>query len=286
MRTLGLRQTLEACRAAGTPALVAYIVAGDPSLEATECYAAALSHGGVDIIELGVPFSDPLADGPVNQRASERALAAGTTLRGVLDCAARIRSASSTPLVLFTYLNPLLQMGLVRFAEQARAAGVSGVLAVDLPPEEAGDYQAALAAQGLETVFLAAPTTPGPRLRTIAAASTGFVYYVSRTGVTGARAALSSSLAEELANVRAQVDKPFVVGFGISGPEHARELASRADGVVIGSALVERLAAGGSVAERAAELQAFVRSIKAALVAGRGPADIQTQTQTQGGQPC
>ena len=259
MRPPSLTKTLAACRARGQTALVAYVVAGDPSLGATEQYVNALAQAGADIIELGVPFSDPLADGPVNQRASERALRAGTTLRGVLECVRRLRdSGLQTPLVLFTYLNPVLQMGLGKFAIQARAAGVTGVLVVDMPPEEAAEYQRHLDANELETVFLAAPTTPKSRLRSI-------VYYVSRTGVTGVQAALSDTLLAELAAVRAQIDKPVVVGFGIASPEHAQELAPFADGVVIGSALVQCIAQSATPEEAVGPLTQLVASIKAVL---------------------
>lgn len=266
MRPPSLSQTLAACRARGQTALVAYVVAGDPSLGATEKYVSALAQAGADIIELGVPFSDPLADGPVNQRASERALRVGTTLRGVLECVRRLRdSGLQTPLVLFTYLNPVLQMGLGKFAIQAREVGVTGVLVVDMPPEEAAEYQRHLAANELETVFLAAPTTPTGRLRSIAAATTGFVYYVSRTGVTGVQAALSDTLLSELETLRAQIDKPVVVGFGIASPEHAQELAPFADGVVIGSALVQCIARSATPEEAVGPLTELVASIKAAL---------------------
>lgn len=266
MNPPSLQQTLAACRARGEAALVAYVVAGDPSLAATEKYVAALAQAGADVIELGVPFSDPLADGPVNQRASERALSAGTTLRGVLECVRRLRDTGlTTPLVLFTYMNPVLQMGLERFTTQAQQVGVSGVLVVDLPPEEAEDYQRRMAARQLETVFLAAPTTPPSRLERIAAATTGFVYYVSRTGVTGVQNALSETLLAELTELRRQISKPMVVGFGIASAEHARALVGHADGVVIGSALVQCIAASPSVEEATVRLAALTGEIKAAL---------------------
>ena len=266
MNTPSVQQTMAACRARGEAALVAYVVAGDPSLAATEKYVTALAQAGADVIELGVPFSDPLADGPVNQRASERALRSGTTLRGVLECVRRLRdSGLTTPLVLFTYLNPVLQMGLERFTTQAQQVGVSGVLVVDLPPEEAEDYQRRMAARGLETVFLAAPTTPPSRLGKIAAATSGFVYYVSRTGVTGVQAALSDTLLAELQTLRQQIEKPVVVGFGIASPEHARALSAHADGVVIGSALVQCIAASPTVEEAAVRISTLTSQIKAAL---------------------
>lgn len=271
MSAPSLQQTLLACRARGEAALVAYVVAGDPSLASTEKYVAALAQAGADVIELGVPFSDPLADGPVNQRASERALRAGTTLRGVLETVRRLReSGLTTPIVLFTYMNPVLQMGLERFTTQAQAVGVSGVLVVDLPPEEADEYLRRMAARQLETVFLAAPTTPPERLALIAAATTGFVYYVSRTGVTGVQTALSDTLLDELKSLRTRIDKPVVVGFGIASPAHARELAGAADGVVIGSALVQCIAASATVEESTARLSALTGEIKAALALAPG----------------
>lgn len=271
MSATSLQQTLAACRARGEAALVAYVVAGDPNLAATEKYVAALAQAGADVIELGVPFSDPLADGPVNQRASERALRSGTTLRGVLETVRRLReSGLTTPIVLFTYLNPVLQMGLERFTAQAQAVGVTGALVVDLPPEEAEEYQRRMAARQLETVFLAAPTTPPERLDRIAAATTGFVYYVSRTGVTGVQTALSDTLLAELKSLRAQIAKPVVVGFGIASPAHARELAGSADGVVIGSALVQCIAASTTVEESTARLSALTSEIKTALARSPG----------------
>jgi len=247
-------------------AFIPYITAGDPSLGWTRSYLDALRDGGADIIELGVPFSDPVADGPVNQRAAERALASGTTLRGILDMVRGARAEGfKLPIVLFTYLNPLLRMGLGRFAEEAAKAGVDGVLAVDLPPEEAGEYRRALGAEGLDPVFLASPTTETDRLRLIGEASGGFVYYVSRLGVTGRKTETLDCIREDLERVRKEIRKPLAVGFGISEPEQARVLAAWADAVVVGSALVRRIeeaspeAAGAAIGQLAKEISGALK---------------------------
>jgi len=228
-------------RAEGRPAFVAFLTAGDPSLDRTVEAAVELDRAGADVLELGVPFSDPLADGPVIQRASERALARGVTLSGVLDAVRRIRARCDLPLLLFSYYNPLLQYGLPRLAREARAAGVDGVLVTDLPPEEAGEWIAAARGSGLDTVFLASPTSPPERLKRVAEASRGFVYAVSRTGVTGERQALSRDARPLVERLRALTDVPVALGFGLSTPEQVREAAAVADGVVVGSALVRFL---------------------------------------------
>jgi len=229
-------------RARGRAAFIPYLTAGDPDLAWTGRYLDRLTASGADILELGVPFSDPIADGPVNQRSSERALRARTTLSGILDLVRRKREAGfETPVVLFSYFNPILRMGVDRFAGAAARAGVDGVLVVDLPPEEGKDYRASLAAAGLDTIFLASPTTSAERLERIDASSTGFVYYVSRLGVTGTRTALADSLAADLERARRKIVKPLAVGFGISTPEQAAAVAAMADGVVVGSALVKLL---------------------------------------------
>ena len=222
-------------------AFVAFLTAGDPSLERTVSAALELEKGGVDILELGVPFSDPLADGPVIQRSSQRALERGVTLKNVLEAARGIRATTALPLLLFTYFNPLLQYGLSRLAREAKDAGVDGVLVTDLPPEEAGEWLDVARAADLDTVFLAAPTSPAERLRKVAEASRGFVYAVSRTGVTGERQSLSADARPLLERLRSLTDVPVVLGFGIAAPEQAREAAQVADGVVVGSALVRFL---------------------------------------------
>src|SRR3989449_5402864 len=233
-------------RASGELGVVAYIVAGDPSLDASLKYFLALAEAGADVIELGVPFSDPLADGPTIQRASERALKAGATLVGVLDLVHRIRQSSfpanEVPLVLFSYYNPILQMGLQKFASSAASAGADGVLATDLTPEESEDYRLILAAHHLDTIFLGAPTSTDERLAKIAGCSTGFLYLISRTGVTGAKDSLPDDLPALLRRARGVTQLPIAVGFGISLPGHVSVLGGLADAAVIGSALVSEIA--------------------------------------------
>jgi tryptophan synthase alpha chain len=238
--------------------LVAYITAGDPDLRATAEFIPALEEAGVDVLELGVPFSDPLADGPVIQRASERALRSGTTLAGVLEMAAEARRRSQLPLLLFGYLNPILRYGFDRFAADARRAGIDGVLITDLSIEEADAYVGRMRQAELDTVFLAAPTSTEARLHRICEASRGFVYAVSRTGVTGAQQALSGQLLPLLQRLRAASSLPVAAGFGISRPEHIRELRGHADAAVVGSALV-RVVEEHRSAERLAALAAELK---------------------------
>ncbi|HEY7095284.1 MAG TPA: tryptophan synthase subunit alpha [Terriglobales bacterium] len=222
------------------PSLIAYVTCGDPDLATTRDIIFSAIEAGADIIELGVPFSDPVADGPVIQRASQRALAHGTSLAQVMTLAAQIREQhQSTGLILFSYLNPILQMGTKKFCKVARAAGLSGVLVTDLPVEEAGEYIAAMREHDLATVFLAAPTSTDARLKAIAEASSGFVYAVSRTGVTGVRKQLANDAQELVSRLRKFTKLPIAVGFGISNPDQFDEVGSFADGVVIGSAIVE-----------------------------------------------
>ena len=239
----------------GRKPLIAYLTAGDPTPERTPELVAALERGGAELIELGVPFSDPIADGPVIQRGSERALTAGTTVRKVLEIARTIREKSRIPLLLFTYLNPVLRYGLEKLAADAKAAGVDGCLLTDLSVEEASPYVSVMRAAGLDTVFLAAPTSTPERLKLVAQYSTGFVYLVSRTGVTGERASLSDSVQPLVAAMRQVTRLPLAVGFGISTPEQAREVAQVADGVVVGSAFVRMIEQGG-------DLEAFARSLR------------------------
>ena len=228
-------------RREGGKAFVAFLTAGDPSLERTVEAAGEMEAAGVDVLELGVPFSDPLADGPVIQRASDRALRRGTTLARVLGAARAIRAQSALPLLLFTYFNPLLRHGPDRVAREAADAGVDGVLVTDLPPEEAGAWTLVARDAGLDTVFLAAPTSSDARLRLVAEASRGFVYAVSRTGVTGEAETLSDDARPLVRRLRAATDAPVAVGFGIATPQQAAAAAEVADGVVVGSALVRFL---------------------------------------------
>jgi len=253
----------ERLRANRRKALIGYLTAGDPSLERTPALAAALVRGGVDLIELGVPFSDPIADGPVIQRAAERALRAGATLAGVLGVAREIRKQSEVPILLFTYLNPVLRYGLEALATDAVAAGVDGVRFTDLSVEEAAAPVETLHGHGLDTVFLAAPTSTEERLRRIAACSSGFVYLVSRTGVTGERESLSGSVASLVEAARRATELPLAVGFGISTQEQVAEAGALTDGVVVGSAFVRMIERKASVVE----LEAFARNLKQGLEA-------------------
>jgi tryptophan synthase alpha chain len=232
---------LLATKAAGHKAFVAFVTAGDPSLDRTVDVALAFDDAGVDVLELGVPFSDPLADGPVIQRASDRALRAGTRLHDVLEVVRRIRARCDLPLLLFSYFNPLLRYGLDVLARDAVAAGVDGILVTDLPPEEAGSWIACARGTGLDTVFLAAPTSPDERLKRVAEASRGFVYAVSRTGVTGEREVISEEAAPLVRRIKALTGEPVVLGFGLSTPAQVKAAAEVADGVVVGSALVRFL---------------------------------------------
>jgi len=254
------------CTQAGRAAFIPFLMAGDPSLAATAEHMEALAAGGADIIELGVPFSDPIADGPVNQRAAVRALAAGTKLSGILQLVARHRDKLGVPIVLFSYFNPIHARGVERFAEQAAASGVDGVICVDLPPEEGErDYIPALREQGVDTIFLLAPTSTRERVSKVAAASTGFVYYVSRTGVTGERSALVSDLGRDVKRLRKKIDPPLAVGFGISTPEQVAAVGEVADGVVVGSALVRMIEEHGGDPSLPSLLEGRVRELSAPL---------------------
>jgi tryptophan synthase alpha chain len=253
---------------AGELGLIAYITAGDPSLEASAKIVLAAAQAGADIIELGVPFSDPVADGPVIQRASERALRSGTTLAGVLELVRHLRTCSDVPLVLFSYFNPLLQLGLEKFAEAAASAGADGVLATDLTPEEANEYRSALRGRGLDTIFLAAPTSTDERLARIAEASTGFLYLVSRTGVTGTREVLPEGLPALARRVRKFTHLPIAVGFGISAPTHVSILGGIADAAVVGSALMAEVERSASADAAAVGVAALVRALKNAARSG------------------
>jgi tryptophan synthase alpha chain len=255
-------------RASGELGIVAYITAGDPSMDATLKYVLALAEAGADVIELGVPFSDPLADGPVIQRASERALKAGATLGGVLDLVRRIRQSSEVPIVLFGYYNPFFQMGIEKFAAAAASAGADGVLVTDLTPEESGEYRRILAAHHLDTIFLGAPTSTDDRLAKIAACSSGFLYLISRTGVTGAKDALPDDLPALLRRARSVTQLPIAVGFGISLPGHVSVLGDLADAAAVGSALVSEIENAKSVDAATFALSERIRSLKEAARQG------------------
>jgi tryptophan synthase alpha chain len=260
-----------ALRDSGELGIVAYITAGDPSLAATLKFVLALADAGADVIELGIPFSDPLADGPTIQRASERALKVHTTLAQVIELVCEIRKSSEVPVVLFGYYNPVLQMGLEKFASTAANAGADGVLITDLTPEESDEYRRILAAHHLDTIFLGAPTSTDDRLTRIAAVSSGFLYLISRTGVTGAKDALPDDLPALLRRARKVTQLPIAVGFGISLPGHVSLLGGLADAAVVGSALVSEIETATGVNSTpavidaaAAALAARIRSLKEA----------------------
>jgi tryptophan synthase alpha chain len=253
------------CRAAGEGALVAYVMGGDPDLATSRAMALACAEGGADVLEIGVPFSDPIADGPTIQAAAERALAHRTSLFDCLALAASVRAASPVPIVLMGYVNPILSYGERRFLEHCSETGVNGLIVPDLPPEEARSLSALAAARNVRLSFLVAPTSTPRRLEAACRATTGFVYVVSVTGVTGARRALAADVERSLAATRKVATTPVVVGFGISRPDQARALAPHADGVVVGSAIVSRIAEGGPTRTRAARVRRFVRSLKSAL---------------------
>jgi len=262
-----ISRLFEDCRRQRRGALIAYITAGDPAPARTSELVKALVRGGADLIELGVPFSDPVADGPVIQRATARALAAGASLRGVLEMARQIRQASPVPMVLFSYLNPVLRYGLEALARDARESGIDGCLLTDLSVEEADPYVGALHGHGLDSIFLAAPTSSERRRKLVAKYSTGFVYLVSRTGVTGERDSLSDSAAPLIESMRAVTPLPLAVGFGISRPEHVAALRGIADGVVVGSAFVRLIENNADDPRLAEKLEALARELKAGLEA-------------------
>ncbi len=243
------------------PALVAYVTCGDPNLATTREIVLAAIDAGADVIELGVPFSDPVADGPVIQRASQRAIQQGTTLRQVLQLAAEVRERSQAGLIVFSYLNPMMRMGLANFGTAARYAGVDGVLLTDLPAEEAGEYVREMHKNHLETIFLAAPTSTDERLREIARLSTGFVYAVSRTGITGAQKQLTEDAQALVRRLRKYTKLPVAVGFGISTPEQFAAVGEFADAAVVGSAIVETIERNpGKEAESVAK---FIKQLSA-----------------------
>ncbi len=255
-------EAFEAIRRAKTPGLVTYVTAGDPSLERTAEILERLDRTGVDVLEVGVPFSDPLADGPVIQRATERALSAGATLDGVLDMVASTRERVRAPIVIFSYANPILRMGLDRFVERARTSGVDGVLTLDVPPEEAQDMRDRLTTAGVDTIFLLSPTTSDARIRRAASLGSGFLYGISRLGVTGARDAVADSAAELAGRIRQATDMPLALGFGVSRPEHVRAIGACADAAVVGSALVQVIAEHGTRPSLLDEVERYVRWLR------------------------
>ena len=258
-----LTEAFARAKASGQPGLVTYVTAGDPTLARTAGVLRALDRAGATVIEVGVPFSEPLADGPVIQRATERALASGTTLDGVLELLASIRSEIRAGLVIFSYANPILRLGAETFADRAKAAGVDGVLVLDLPLEEAGEFKALLAARGIDTILLLSPTTSDERLRKAASVGSGFLYAISRLGVTGVRDQVADGAEDMVRRIRAVSDLPVALGFGISKPEHVREVGRWADAAVVGSALVSVIAEAGASADLDTRVEEYVRWLKA-----------------------
>lgn len=242
-------------------ALIIYVTAGDPSLADTVDLVTAIYEAGADLVELGIPYSDPLADGPTIQAAGQRALAAGTTVAGVLECARQIRERVPVPLVIMTCFNPILQFGPEQFAERAAQAGVAGILVSDLPPEESQEWTETAAGGGLETIFLVAPTTEPERMRLACEHSTGFVYVVSRPGTTGVREELPPELDQLLTRLRAITDQPLAVGFGLSTPQQVAAVAQIADGVIVGSAVVQVIGEKGNSEELIPTVVEFVQGL-------------------------
>jgi tryptophan synthase alpha chain len=259
-----LTRRLTALKKNDAKALVTFITAGDPDLATTEEMIHLLEGAGADIIELGVPFSDPMADGPTIQLSSERALAAGTTLTGILETVRSVRSSSTVPIILMGYLNPIHAYGYERFCRDAALAGVDGVLLVDMPPEESDEFLQSAGVHGLNVIFLLTPTSDSSRIATVNRLGRGFIYYVTVTGVTGARQEVSATLAAELSRIKAGVDLPIMAGFGISTPEQAASIAALADGVVVGSAIVKLFQQYTGTKLRT-ELKRFVSELKQAI---------------------
>jgi tryptophan synthase alpha chain len=259
-----LQQTFDELRAARRAGLVTYTTAGDPDLARSADILKALDRAGADVLEVGVPFSDPLADGPVIQRATERAIAAGGSLRASLAMIAKVRPQVKAPIVIFSYANPMLRFGLGPFARQAADAGVDGVLALDLPIEEAGAFRETLADSGIDTIFLLSPTTTEARLKAAAALGSGFLYGISRLGVTGARSEVADGAKAMVQRIRAHTPMPVALGFGISSPEQVAEVCTYADAAVVGSALVSVIAEASGGADLIGRVEAYVQWLKGA----------------------
>ncbi len=241
--------------------LVVYIDAGDPELQATHELAVAFDRAGVDVLELGVPFSDPLADGVVNQLAAQRGLASGATPPKVLETIAAIRREAQVPVVLYIYFNLIHKVGMAEFIADAARAGVDGLLVLDLPPEESDNYESLMKQHGLCNIYLVAPTTPEDRMEFIVKRGSGFIYYISREGVTGMQSQIASNLGSQIAKLRAHTSLPIAVGFGISNPEQARLVASECDACMVGSAIVNQIAEHGQSPDLVARVGAFVQSL-------------------------
>lgn len=245
----------------GEKAFIPFITAGDPTLDLTEALVLELEKAGADIVEFGVPFSDPLADGPVNQEAAQRALLNDVTLENILARVKSLRTRTQIPILLFTYFNPVLVYGIAKLAQDAKEAGVDGILCVDLPPEEADEYRASFHEAGLDTVFLLAPTSTDERVKLIAEASTGFLYYVSRTGVTGEQSSIESSVRPMVEKIKQHTDIPVAVGFGISNPDQVKEIAGYGDAVVVGSAIVRMIGELGDAPDTPEKVGVFVKTL-------------------------
>jgi tryptophan synthase alpha chain len=257
-----IEATFRRLRDGGRTGLVTYLTAGDPSLAVTADLLVRLDHAGADVLEVGVPFSDPLADGPVIQRATERALAAGATLAGVLDMVEGVRQRITAPIVIFSYANPILRLGLDTFTARAAAAGVDGVLTLDVPPEEAEEWRHRFGAAGIDTIFLLSPTTTVERIRRAARLGSGFLYGISRLGVTGARDEVADSAADLAGRVRAETAMPLALGFGVSRPEHVRAIGRWADAAVVGSALVSIVAERAGRPELLDEVERYIQWLR------------------------
>jgi tryptophan synthase alpha chain len=260
-----IEQRIQDLKAKQHKALVAFITAGDPNLEATKDIFKVIEENGADIVELGVPFSDPLADGPVIQAASQRSLKSGTTLKKILKLVAGLRQTSQLPIVLMTSYNPVFVYGEKQFVHDAVAAGVDGVIIPDLPPEEAVTFQEFANNEGLRVIYLLAPTSTPDRVKMITEKSRGFIYYISLTGVTGMKSKFSDDLVTRVRDVKKVTEHPVMIGFGISGPEEAREASKMSDGVIVGSAIVKLIDQCSSAEERKQSVGRFIRSIKEAL---------------------
>lgn len=252
-------------RETGKKGFVAYIGAGDPHLEATRQLALAFDHAGVDVLELGVPFSDPLADGIVNQQAAQRGLESGTTPHKVLDTVAAIRKDSEIPIVLYVYYNLLHKRGLKQFIDDCAQAGVDGLLVLDLPPEESDNYEQLMQSASICNIYLVAPTTPEDRIELIVKRGKGFIYYISREGVTGMQETVADNIASMTGKIRAHTSLPVAVGFGISTPEQARAVAANSEAIVVGSAIVNQIAKNGSDPELASKVAGFVKTLVDAI---------------------
>mgnify|MGYP001402944041 FL=1 len=267
--TSKLDRTFAQLRQRGEKALITYVMAGDPSLQETEQLVVELEQAGADIIELGVPFSDPIADGPVIQQAAERALRSGTSLRTILPMVARLRARTQIPLVLMAYYNNIHAFGPERFCHEAAQVGIDGLIMPDMPPDEAGPLKGPAAAAGLPLIFLLAPTSTAERRTFVARQSQGFVYYVSLTGITGAKLVNLADVGKNVEKIRKVTHVPVAVGFGVETPEDAAKVAAIADGVIVGSAIVKQIAAYRQKPEMVKHVAEFVRSLKVAMRAAQ-----------------